>query len=52
MQSRIAGGGAIGWDTSPSDYHNESNTRDTPYNMCRNCHYMYEEAMPNGAFDQ
>ena len=46
MQSRLAGAGAGGgghWDTPPSDYHNESNTRDTPYNMWRNWHYMRKQ---------
>ena len=41
MQSRIGGGGGGHWegssgggDSPPSDYHNESNARDTPYNIC------------------
>ena len=50
MQSRLGGGGGGGhWEGSsgggdtPSDYHNESNTRDTPYNMCRNWHYRRKQ---------
>ena len=35
MQSRLGGGGGhwVGRDSPPSDYHNESNARDTPYNI-------------------
>ena len=36
MQSRLGGGGVghwVGRDSPPSDYHNESNARDTPYNI-------------------
>ena len=49
MQSRLGGGGGGHWEGSsgggdtPSDYHNESNTRDTPYNMCRNWHYRRKQ---------
>ena len=50
MQSRLGGGGGGHWegssgggDSPPSDYHNESNARGTPYNMCRNRHYRRKQ---------